>query len=91
MPDSPARWHIVAPSSLVRRGWPDEREWAVFNAASGDVHLLNPAAIEVLDRLTAGPASLEELCASVGTAESGQMREALEGLDRLGLVSPVSS
>lgn len=91
MSDSPTRWHIVAPSSLVRRGWPDERELAVFNAASGDLHLLNPAAIKVLDLLSAGPASLEQLCESVGTTESGQMREALEGLDRLGLVSPVFS
>lgn len=91
MPDSPARWHIVAPSSLARHGWPDESEWAVFNEASGDVHLLNSAAMAVLDRLSAGPASLEELCASAGTTESGQMREALGRLDRLGLVSPVFS
>lgn len=88
MPDVSARWQVASPSSLVRRSWA-EGESVVFQPASGDLHLLNPAATAVLDRLLAGSASLDELCASDDTEERAQMRDLLDQLDSLGLVNPV--
>ena len=63
----------------------------IFNAASGDLHLLNPAAIRILDRLTAGPASFDELCASLENPDVAALSAVLQSLDRLGLVSPLAS
>jgi PqqD family protein of HPr-rel-A system len=84
-------WHVASPSVQVRRHWAGEDEWAVFNARSGDVHLLNAGAIRLLDRLIASPASIAELCVALNISDREQMAHAIEQLDRLGLVQPFSS
>jgi len=84
-------WHVADPLLQVRRHWDGEDEWVVFHTPSGNVHLLNAAAISLLDRLAISPASLAVLCASDDAAARDQMEPALELLDRLGLIRPVSS
>ena len=84
-------WQVQDPSLQIRRHWDGPDEWVVFNAASGDIHLLNAAAIAILDRLRASPASPSELCAVFDPADSGKVEAALQLLDRLGLIHPVSS
>ena len=90
MPFSFTRWHIVDPSALLARHWPGEDEHVVFNAASGDLHLLNPAAMAVLDRLSQGPASLDELSAALNI-DVEALSTHIQSLDRLGLIGPLLS
>lgn len=84
------RWHVADASRQIRRHWDSEDEWVVFHEVSGDVHLLNEAAVRLLDRLTASPGSTEELVRQVG-ATKDQVEPALALLDRLGLLHPASS
>ena len=91
MPLSFTRWHIVDPSALLTRHWPAEDEHVVFNAASGDLHLLNPSAMAVLDSLAQGPASLDELSAALNIEDVEVLRTLIQSLDRLGLIGPLLS
>ena len=91
MPFSFTRWHIVDPSALLARHWPGEDEHVVFNAASGDLHLLNPAAMAVLDRLSQGPATLDELSAELKIDTVEAVSTLIQSLDRLGLIGPLLS
>ena len=77
------------PSALSVRHWPGQDEHVVFNAASGDLHLLNSAAAAVLGRLMAGPASHAELCTAINTLAPLALGAVLESLDRLGLICPL--
>lgn len=83
------RWYVSGAASQWRRHWADESEWIVFNEASGDLHLVNAEAIAVLDRLAAGQASIEDLCAALDTASADAIRQVVSRLDSLGLVSPL--
>ena len=85
MTSTSARWHALGASTLLRRHWPGEDEYVVFNAASGDLHLLNPAAMAVLDRLSQGPASLDELSAALNI-DVEVLSTLIQSLDRLGLI-----
>jgi len=89
MTSSSARWQALDASTLLRRHWADEAEWVVYNAGSGDLHLLNKEAVALLDLLAARPVSTDELSDSAGTTESEAIRDALHTLDRLGLVAPI--
>lgn len=89
-PQTPPLLYRTDSAALVVRTWPGEREHAVFNCASGDVHLLNDAALSLLQRLGEGPASVEELC-NAFNGGSEPLQKALESLDRLGLVHPLMS
>ena len=77
------------PSALSVRHWPGQDEHVVFNAASGDLHLLNSAAAAVLGRLIAGPASHAELGTAISTLDPRALGDVLESLDRLGLICPL--
>ena len=82
------RWHVADPSALESRHWPGNDEHLVFNSASGDLHLLNAAAIAILEQLSTGPATAVELAVLLGTADRGPIDAALQVLNRLGLIDP---
>ena len=85
----PPRWHVADPSALLFKHWPGEDEHVVFNVLSGDLHLLNPAATAVLERLAEAPASVDDLLASLDTVDRSALEAVLESLDRLGLIGPL--
>jgi PqqD family protein of HPr-rel-A system len=57
------RWSLVRPKDLLYRDWDDLG--AVYDAASGNTHLLNTFAIELLDLLVGGPRSQAVLLTEV--------------------------
>ena len=89
-----ARWRLAVPGALHWRRWADEV--VVYDAASGDTHLLEPAGAEVLHRLERAPATIAELTA--GLVEGGPteaeptarqyVTDFVARLHRLGLVEP---
>ena len=87
---SPAshRWHVADPTALASRHWPGHDEHLVFNGASGDLHLLNAAAAAILEQLSTGPATVDELAVLLGTADRGPIDAALLVLNQLGLIDP---
>jgi PqqD family protein of HPr-rel-A system len=89
MSPSPLRWHALDAATLSRRAWPDEDELVVFNARSGDLHLLNPSANDVLEYLAATPASLGELALRFPDLDAAALESLVESFDALGLIHPV--
>jgi len=89
MPPRPPRWHVADPSALLFQHWPGEDEHVVFNLRSGDLHLLNPAATAVLERLAEAPASVDDLRASLNQIDASALDAVLESLDGLGLIGPL--
>jgi PqqD family protein of HPr-rel-A system len=86
-------WRVVPGQSLAFREWDDEA--VLYNDLSGDTHLLDGAAVEVLQALRAGPADAAALALRLadrfeaGSAELTTMIEdMLAGLARLDLVEP---
>ena len=53
-------WMVPAEVQLEWRTWGESS--VVFNQASGDTHLLDSVAAEVLERLETRSASIDELC-----------------------------
>ena len=88
MTPPPLRWQALDSTTLHRRHWPDEDEGVVFNCASGDLHLLNQTALDVLEHLSDSPSTLEELAVRF-PIDVTALKSLLESLDSLGLVSPV--
>lgn len=89
--DSSQRWALRASEGLriLREGG----EALVFNPLSWQTHYLNETALRVLDALTAGPRSLDDLVAAAleGSAPAdahwrSQVLLLLEELGRVGLV-----
>lgn len=91
MPPPSTRWYVVDPSALAVRHWDGENEHVVFHVASGDLHLLNSAAIAVLDHLTASAATLDDLSWTLESPNRDALGDVLESLDRLGLINPLLS
>jgi len=89
MPPTLSHWHLADPSRLVVKRYLAEREYLVFDSASGDVHLLNTPGIGILDRLSRSSASLIDLCTTLDSEDPGAVEEAIRHLDRLGLIHPV--
>jgi PqqD family protein of HPr-rel-A system len=85
-----ARWQALDRDTLRRRQWLGEDEGVVFNCASGDLHLLNQTALEVLEHLSDAPATLDDLAARF-PIEASALEALLESLDELGLVRSVRS
>ena len=84
-----ARWHALDRTTLCRHQWPAEDEGAIFNCASGDLHLLNQTALDVLDHLADTPSTLSELAARFPT-DAAALEALVRSLDALGLIRPVN-
>jgi PqqD family protein of HPr-rel-A system len=63
-PTSEARWELAEGSQLHWKSWDDE--FVVFDEGSGDTHLLDPLAAEVLKALEEAPGDVPALIARVG-------------------------
>ncbi|MBS1819453.1 MAG: HPr-rel-A system PqqD family peptide chaperone [Acidobacteria bacterium] len=80
----------VSPRQLLWREWDDEA--AIFNPASGSTHRAPSAALDVLDALADGPATIDQLIERLEqpAAEQARMREwlgmLLSQLEQAGLV-----
>jgi PqqD family protein of HPr-rel-A system len=93
----PIAWKLVEPSELHWRHWDDQ--FVVYNAASGDTHVLQQPAGEILrlierspaesSRLTAELASLLDLPADEDL--SLQVERLLQELSELNLIEAVRS
>jgi PqqD family protein of HPr-rel-A system len=91
----PLAWKIGDPSGLCWKIW--DGECVVFDGRSGETHLLNPLAVEVLQTLEQGPADgshLTRLIASTLALEAEPdlaraVDEVLARFDELGLTEPV--
>jgi PqqD family protein of HPr-rel-A system len=91
-----SRWRLVDPSGIRVRRFGDEA--LVFNPITWETHLLNGAAVRVLDGLLSGPRPEAELVAEVcegdGLVEGpasmpDEIGRFLEELRSLGLAEPV--
>lgn len=90
-----AAWRLRPEQALRYRQW--DEEYVLYNDLSGDTHLLDGAAIEILLALARGPASGAALAALVEAEfdidpaavamETGQL---LELLQRLSLIAPAA-
>ena len=87
-------WSCVGRDRLLVRSWSGE-EGVVFDSLSGDTHLLEPLALEVLQRLAPGVprsarALVDELADLIedATPESAlaAIEQSLESMRRAGLV-----
>ena len=97
MPGGPTwQWRAGDPD-LEFRHWGDEDEWVVYSPRSGDVHLLNTAACQLLVEVARRPLTESELAQCLeglmsrppaGDLEEA-VRQAVQALDRAGLVEPV--
>lgn len=93
-PGSP-RWTAGRTHSLLWHSW-DEDELLVYHSGSGDTHLLNAVAAEVLRQLERSPLEASELTPHVARAlghpPNSELRsyidQLLDYLDSLGLVEP---
>jgi PqqD family protein of HPr-rel-A system len=90
------RWRRVTDTQLIQRVWDDEV--VIYHPESGDTHLLNPAAAEMLQVLEQGPASSKALSEHIATRFDvpldeklrDQVEETLTGLGRVGLIKKIS-
>jgi PqqD family protein of HPr-rel-A system len=82
------RWQALDRATLRRRQWPGEDEGAVFNCASGDLHLLNQTALDVLEYLSDNPCTVGELAARF-SIDVAALEALARSLDSLGLIRPV--
>lgn len=89
---APCVFRLVEPEQLHWRCWD---EWSVlYQASSGDTHLLNAAAVELLQSLQQTPASVEQLAAQWAalpreTMGPQELTTLLARLEELGLIEPV--
>jgi PqqD family protein of HPr-rel-A system len=94
--NSDTKWRRVSDTQLIQRDWDDEV--VIYHPESGDTHLLNPAAVEMLQVLEQGPASAkalgEHIASRFNVPLDGKLRdqveETLAGLSRVGLVEKIS-
>ena len=56
-----AVWSSGAPDRLSFKSWSDDELGLVFDSVTGDTHLLDHSAIEILQSLEKGSASVESL------------------------------
>ncbi|MBF0125966.1 MAG: HPr-rel-A system PqqD family peptide chaperone [Magnetococcales bacterium] len=89
-------WSV--PRNLPLTWEPFEEAFFVFNPLSNETHVLNALAVEILDLLRQGPATLPELLALLGVEMNGAPDDAtlpyrtlLQALDQYGLIVPVES
>ena len=90
-----ARWRVPSGFRLHWQSWDDE--FVVYNCGSGDTHLLDPAAAEVLQSLEQESADLSELAGRVAASLkiqadsefSAYLEQLLSDLYKLGLIERV--
>jgi PqqD family protein of HPr-rel-A system len=88
-------WSWKTPT-LLWKSWGEEV--IVFNLASGNTHLLNPVAAQVLRALERKPANTFELSSQIAASANidadeefiQHVEQLVTNLDELGLVEPVS-
>ena len=72
-------WSVGERGRLTRKTWPDDDLGLVFDAVTGDTHLLDHSAIEILQCLGQVPASSEFLGEALADrfspTEQGQISE----------------
>jgi len=91
---SGSRWQLTAPGELRWVEWGDE--WLLYHGASGDTHLLEPLAVEVLQALQRAPATAEGLVDGLALDGDEETRRHLSDyiaslcatLSRLGVIEP---
>lgn len=83
------RWQVPPDAALRWRLWEDEH--VVYHGASGDTHLLNPAAAEILRRMESTPASVEDVARILGDASLPHATSLLDRFAELGLIVPVDA
>lgn len=92
MMDSNMKWRLISNQSLHFRFWNDE--CILYNSLSGDTHLLDLAATQVLLQLQQAPSDMTTLAGSLApllqTEMDGdislQVERLLADLDTLGLI-----
>jgi PqqD family protein of HPr-rel-A system len=90
------RWRAPGGPALLWRRW--DQQSVVFDTRSGDIHLLDPVAADVLRCLKAAATSFDELSqrfrGSLGLDSERELSEYLaklvRELDELGLIEPVA-
>ena len=90
-----ARWKVNPKFPLQWQVWDDE--FVVYNTGSGDTHLLDPVAAEVLQSLEKKTADLSELAGRVSASIeiepdskfSDYLEQLLSDLHKLGLIQRV--
>ena len=90
------RWRTLNYPALLRETWEDE--WFVFNPASGNTHVLNRLAMDILERIDRHSASLPELVRALideyrpeePSRFAAHLEQHLRHLEELGLIIPQS-
>lgn len=84
-------WRLMPGLVLHGRSW-DHEEFVLYNNLSGDTHLLDGAAMEVLSLLQQNPATLDSLMPALqldgGPDDVELLIELLQQLQRMSLVEP---
>jgi len=91
---SGSRWQLTAPGELRWVQWGDE--WLLYHGASGDTHLLEPLAAEVLQALKRAPSTAAGLIEDLARDGDAETRRRLSDyidslcatLARLGVIEP---
>ena len=94
MLETTAVWQVPEPDSLVWRSF--DAYSLLFNARSGDTHVLDPLSREILDLLQESPRDEESLLRELGSLMEGEdpaalreaVHEALKAFDTAGLIFP---
>jgi PqqD family protein of HPr-rel-A system len=70
-----SRWQLTAPGEFRWVQWDDE--WVLYHGASGDTHLLDALAVEVLEALQRAPATAAGLVEDLSQAGDEETRRRL--------------
>ena len=87
------RWR-VADVNLDWRSWPGEDECAIFSPASGDVHVLNDAARQLIECAVQSPRTLDQFIAALSHSAApadelvSSVQATIEMLDAAGILEP---
>jgi PqqD family protein of HPr-rel-A system len=87
-------WRIWSGGEIALRYW--DGDYVVYNSLTGNTHVLDTVAGEVLNAIRAGRGQWSELCRSVAdfldvpndAAVADNVRKILAQLDELGLIEP---
>lgn len=61
-----ACWKLTSPSRVSIQSWVDDELAVVFDNVTGDTHLVDSSATEILELLKASPHSIEEISRAMG-------------------------